>query len=184
MEASAPEDVPLDFTTPPQVVQAIAEGERLLFGHRVNPAFATQISRIDPLPHQRIAVYDHMLRQSRLRFLLADDTGAVASVLSIAPAGAAQHLTICKDLLTPTHRRRSLFSRANRLSEALRGAQIWCRVRGSRRTEEHQRRNGPPKVKNLGRNRLDRGPHFGACFGVTRVVPATDGEECVTSSRM
>lgn len=102
MEASAPEDVPLDFTTPPEVVQAIAEGERLLFGHLVNPAFATQISRIDAPPHQRIAVYDHMLRQTRRRFLLAHDTGAVTPVRSIAPAGAAQSLTNCKDLLTAT----------------------------------------------------------------------------------
>lgn len=53
IEAFAPEDVLLDFTTPPEVVQAIAEGERLLFGHLANPAFVTQFSRIDPLPHHQ-----------------------------------------------------------------------------------------------------------------------------------
>lgn len=66
----------LDFTAQPDVVKVLAEGERLSFGHLMNPAFATEISSIDPLPHQRIAVYDHMLKQPRLRFLLADDAGA------------------------------------------------------------------------------------------------------------
>ncbi|RMF41311.1 MAG: helix-turn-helix domain-containing protein, partial [Planctomycetota bacterium] len=72
-EATTPR---LDFTAPPSVVRAVAEGERLSFGHMANPTFATEISQIDPLPHQRIAVYDHMLRQERLRYLLADDAGA------------------------------------------------------------------------------------------------------------
>src|SRR2546427_6976443 len=66
----------LDFTCPSQVVRAVAEGERLTFGYLFNPAFAAEISLIDTLPHQRIAVYDHMLRETRLRFLLADDAGA------------------------------------------------------------------------------------------------------------
>jgi transcriptional regulator with XRE-family HTH domain len=66
----------LDFTAPPETVKVLAEGERLSFGHLANPTFATEISRIDPLPHQRIAVYEHMLSQPRLHFLLADDAGA------------------------------------------------------------------------------------------------------------
>lgn len=48
----------LDFTASPDAVRAVAEGERLSFGHMANPTFATEISDIDPLPHQRIAVYD------------------------------------------------------------------------------------------------------------------------------
>jgi transcriptional regulator with XRE-family HTH domain len=52
----------LDFTAPPDIVKVLAEGERLSFGHLTNPTFATEISRIDPLPHQRITVYDHMLK--------------------------------------------------------------------------------------------------------------------------
>ena len=66
----------LHFTQRPEIVQAVAEAERLSFGHLANPAFATEVASIDPLPHQRIAVYDHMLNQTRLRFLLADDAGA------------------------------------------------------------------------------------------------------------
>ena len=74
--------MPLDFTAPPEVVRVLAEGERLSFGHMSNPVFATEISQIDPLPHQRIAVYEHMLRQSPLRFLLADDAGAGKTIMS------------------------------------------------------------------------------------------------------
>jgi superfamily II DNA or RNA helicase len=88
-EESAPygekEEAPpaiLDFTAGPQIVKVLAEGERLSFGHLMNPAFATEISSIDPLPHQRIAVYDHMLKQPRLRFLLADDAGAGKTIMS------------------------------------------------------------------------------------------------------
>lgn len=71
-----------DFTTAPEVVRIIAEAHRLTYGHLFNPAFATEISRIDPLPHQRIAVYDHMLKQTRLRFLLADDAGAGKTIMA------------------------------------------------------------------------------------------------------
>ncbi len=73
---------PLDFTTPAEIVRVVAEGERLAFGHLVNPAFAIEISLIDPLPHQRIAVYQHLLTQSRLRFLLADDAGAGKTIMA------------------------------------------------------------------------------------------------------
>ncbi|MEK6677706.1 MAG: helix-turn-helix domain-containing protein, partial [Planctomycetota bacterium] len=72
----------IDFTSSPIVVRALAEGERLSFGHMFNPVFATEISQIDPLPHQRIAVYEHMLKQFPLRFLLADDAGAGKTIMS------------------------------------------------------------------------------------------------------
>ena len=72
----------LDFTTAPDVVAAVAESHRLGYGHLFNPAFATEVSRIDPLPHQRIAVYDRMLGQSPLRFLLADDAGAGKTIMT------------------------------------------------------------------------------------------------------
>ena len=47
-----------------------------------NPFFATETSRIDPLPHQHLAVYEHMLNQPRLRFLLADDAGAGKTIMA------------------------------------------------------------------------------------------------------
>jgi len=81
-EALQPKNVPLDFTARPDAVKAIVEAERLAFAHTVNPSFATETSRIDPLPHQRIAVYDVMLKQPRLRFLLADDAGAGKTIMA------------------------------------------------------------------------------------------------------
>src|SRR5256714_9455176 len=72
----------IDFTADPGVVRAVVEGERLTYGRLFNPAFATEISLIEPLAHQRIAVYDHMLQQSRLRFLLADDAGAGKTIMT------------------------------------------------------------------------------------------------------
>ena len=72
----------LDFTANATVVRTVVEGERLTYGHLFNPAFATEISLIEPLPHQRLAVYDHMLPQNRLRFLLADDAGAGKTIMT------------------------------------------------------------------------------------------------------
>ena len=72
----------LDFTTHPDVILSVVEGYRLAYGHLSNPTFATETSLIDPLPHQRIAVYEHMLSQARLRFLLADDAGAGKTIMA------------------------------------------------------------------------------------------------------
>ena len=71
-----------DFAADPEAVAAVAEAWRLSYGHMANPAFATEISLIDPLPHQRIAVYERMLERSPLRFLLADDAGAGKTIMT------------------------------------------------------------------------------------------------------
>lgn len=72
----------VDFLGDPERVRLIAEVERLSYGHIASPTFATETSRIEPLPHQRIAVYEHMLTQPRLRFLLADDAGAGKTIMA------------------------------------------------------------------------------------------------------
>jgi superfamily II DNA or RNA helicase/DNA-binding XRE family transcriptional regulator len=72
----------LDFAANPAVVATVAEAKRLAYGHLFNLAFATEISLIDPLPHQRIAVYEHMLSLSPMRFLLADDAGAGKTIMT------------------------------------------------------------------------------------------------------
>ena len=72
----------LDFTTDPEIVRVVVEGHRLSYGHLCNPAFATEISQIDPLPHQRIAVYDHMLPQPRLRFAWSTMPGAGKTIMT------------------------------------------------------------------------------------------------------
>jgi SNF2 family DNA or RNA helicase len=76
------ENTTLDFSASPEVVWAIAEGERLTYGHLFNPTFAIETSIIDPLPHQRIAVYRYLLKEPRLRFLLADDAGAGKTIMA------------------------------------------------------------------------------------------------------
>ena len=76
------DSINVDFRANPEVVSAVAEGERLTYGHLFNPTYATEVSLIDPLPHQRIAVYQYMLRQSPLRFLLADDAGAGKTIMT------------------------------------------------------------------------------------------------------
>ncbi len=72
----------MDFSADPNAVSAVAEAHRLAYGHLFNPAFATETSLIDPLPHQRIAVYEQMLQQAPLRFLLADDAGAGKTIMT------------------------------------------------------------------------------------------------------
>ncbi|MBI2843166.1 MAG: DUF3883 domain-containing protein [Armatimonadetes bacterium] len=71
-----------DFSARSEVVRAVVEGQRLGYAHLCNPAFAAEMSLVDPLPHQRIAVYESMLQQSRLRFLLADDAGAGKTIMA------------------------------------------------------------------------------------------------------
>jgi SNF2 family DNA or RNA helicase len=59
-------------------VQAYALG----IAYEFDPYFALSVSRVDPLPHQLEAVYDHLLKVPRVRFLLADDAGAGKTVMS------------------------------------------------------------------------------------------------------
>ena len=74
--------ISLDFDGSPEGVRAVVEAMRLQNAHEHNPSFASEIARIDPLPHQYIAVYERMLEQPRLRFLLADDAGAGKTIMS------------------------------------------------------------------------------------------------------
>ncbi len=47
-----------------------------------DPYFGLSISRVDPLPHQLEAIYDHLLKLARVRFLLADDAGAGKTIMA------------------------------------------------------------------------------------------------------
>ena len=79
---AAADGASLDFAGDPEAVLAVADALRLSFGHQFNPAFAIETSRIDPLLHQRFAVYERMLKQDPLRFLLADDAGAGKTIMT------------------------------------------------------------------------------------------------------
>ena len=59
-------------------LQAYALG----IAHEFDPYFGLSISRVDPLPHQLAAVYDHLLKLARIRFLLADDAGAGKTIMA------------------------------------------------------------------------------------------------------
>ncbi|MCX6538610.1 MAG: helicase-related protein [Acidobacteria bacterium] len=72
----------VDYLGDPDRVRLVVEAERLSFGHLANPVFAIETSLIHPLPHQRLAVYEHMLILPRLRFLLADDAGAGKTIMA------------------------------------------------------------------------------------------------------
>ncbi len=81
-DASSLGPPPLDFAGNPDAVSAFAEAICLAHGHQLNPTFAIETARIDALPHQRIAVYERMLNQDPLRFLLADDAGAGKTIMT------------------------------------------------------------------------------------------------------
>lgn len=50
--------------------------------YEFDPYFGLSISRVDPLPHQLEAVYDHLFKLARIRFLLADDAGAGKTIMA------------------------------------------------------------------------------------------------------
>ena len=70
------------FRADANLVRLVAEAYRLRHAYLFNPIFATETSLIDPLPHQFIAVYDHLLKHFPLRFLLADDAGAGKTIMT------------------------------------------------------------------------------------------------------
>lgn len=72
----------LNFEGDPEAIKLVVDAHRLRNGHQFNKAFGLELSRVVPLPHQRVAVYEQMLPQNPLRFLLADDAGAGKTVMT------------------------------------------------------------------------------------------------------
>lgn len=58
------------------------EAKRIRMSYEFDPLFAVGVSKIDSLPHQIEAVYDHLLKRPRIRFLLADDPGAGKTIMA------------------------------------------------------------------------------------------------------
>lgn len=58
------------------------EGFRVPYAYQFDPLYAVNVSQVDPLPHQIEAVYHYVLRNPRLRFLLADDPGAGKTIMT------------------------------------------------------------------------------------------------------
>lgn len=71
-----------NFTGDPVKFTLCAEAERINTAYQFDPLFAVNCSIIDPLPHQVEAVYKFLLPQPKIRFLLADDTGAGKTIMT------------------------------------------------------------------------------------------------------
>jgi superfamily II DNA or RNA helicase len=58
------------------------EAERIRIAYQFDPLFAVNSSVVDILPHQVEVVYRYLLPLPRIRFLLADDTGAGKTIMT------------------------------------------------------------------------------------------------------
>lgn len=71
-----------DFSGDPVKFALYTEAERIKSAFQFDPLFAVNCSIVDPLPHQVEAVYNYLLPLPRMRFLLADDTGAGKTIMT------------------------------------------------------------------------------------------------------
>ncbi len=71
-----------NFNGDPARFALFAESERISSAYQFDPLFAVNCSIVDPLPHQVEAVYKFLLPQPKIRFLLADDTGAGKTIMA------------------------------------------------------------------------------------------------------
>jgi len=66
----------------PEAFFLALEARRIRLAHQFDPLLAVNVSQIDPLPHQIEAIYHYILRNPRVRFLLADDPGAGKTIMA------------------------------------------------------------------------------------------------------
>ena len=78
------EQVPVtkDWQGDPEEAFLALESYRVRLAYLFDPLLAVTASQIDPLPHQIEAVYHYILRNPRIRFLLADDPGAGKTIMA------------------------------------------------------------------------------------------------------
>lgn len=76
------EEGAFNFSGDPIRFTLFAEAERIHSAHLFDPLFAVNCSIVDPLPHQVEAVYKFLLPLPKIRFLLADDTGAGKTIMA------------------------------------------------------------------------------------------------------
>jgi superfamily II DNA or RNA helicase len=69
-------------TVSPTDFWLLVESARIRLAYAHDPHFAVSLTGIDVLPHQLEAVYERMLPQVMLRFLLADDPGAGKTIMA------------------------------------------------------------------------------------------------------
>ncbi len=76
------EEGTFNFQGDPVKFSLFAEAERINSAYQFDPLFAVNCSIVDPLPHQVEAVYKFLLPMPKIRFLLADDTGAGKTIMA------------------------------------------------------------------------------------------------------
>ncbi len=72
----------IDFSASPEESFFFIEATRFKYASLFDPLLAMNISKIDPLPFQIEAVYGYVLKQPRIRFLIADDPGAGKTIMA------------------------------------------------------------------------------------------------------
>lgn len=72
----------IDFAASPEDTFFLIEATRFSYASLFDPLLAMSVSRIDPLPFQIEGVYGYILRQPRIRFLIADDPGAGKTIMA------------------------------------------------------------------------------------------------------
>ncbi|MXX86603.1 MAG: DUF3883 domain-containing protein [Acidobacteria bacterium] len=72
----------LSFRGDGRLLRTAIQAYALGIGYEFDPHFGLSISRVDPLPHQLEAVYEHFLKLPSVRFLLADDAGAGKTIMA------------------------------------------------------------------------------------------------------
>jgi len=105
----------ITFTGDPVRFSLGIRAHRLRLAHAIDPYAALNASRIDPLPHQFEAVYQHLLARPVVRAMLAHDAGAGKTIMAgmlikelRRRQGARRILIIAPAGLTPQWRRELL----------------------------------------------------------------------------
>lgn len=76
------EEGTFNFKGDPEKFSLCVEAERISSAYQFDPLFAVNCSIVDPLPHQIEAVYKYLLLLPKIRFLMADDTGAGKTIMT------------------------------------------------------------------------------------------------------
>jgi len=71
-----------DFSARGEAFFLAMEAQCIRYAYQFDPLFAVSVAQVDPLPHQLEAVYHYILRNPRIRFLLADDPGAGKTIMT------------------------------------------------------------------------------------------------------
>ena len=130
-----------NFSEEPWKVFLALETLRYRFASLYDPLLAMNTSKVDPLPHQIEAVYGHILKLPRIRFLIADDPGAGKTIMAglIIKEMKLRHLVKRILIVAPGHLkdqwRRELGERFEErfvvidrgLMDALYGENVWVR---------------------------------------------------------